>query len=206
MPPSVRANLACAAALLALAACGHGAAPGKPHAASTPPPRPAAGAATSLGPDTLPPLATMPPRGVAGSHQLVREGDDEGARCVPPSPNDTTARARLDALVRACGLSAAATREGDAFGGQQSADDPAERRSHPVVAGRCYRVVAAHDATIEQLGVVVVDGRDAVASDGDAPWAPTSGWLCAKSSGTITLAFAVGKGRGRWLAEIWTRK
>lgn len=201
----LRAPLACALAVVALAACGRASSSSTPSVPTKLTAPSAATAPTTLGPDTLPPPAIMPPAGVAASKELVREGDDEGARCAPPSTGSASARGQLDAIIRDCKLGAGATRAGDAFGGQQGEGDAAERRSLPVAAGRCYRIVAAHDTSVEQLGVVVLDGRGAVAFDGEAPVAPASGWLCAKASGAVTIAVSVGRGRGRWMAEVWIR-
>ena len=79
----------------------------------------------------------------------------------------------------------------------------------PLVAGRCYRLVAAAETTVSDLDVELRSERDIplASDDDDLPIAVLhrEGTVCPTAAGEARAVFRAGAGRGRFAAEVWSR-
>jgi hypothetical protein len=202
--------------VIALVACGHGAA--RPAAAS-PPPSPSASA--------VPALAAAAPPAPSGSTAPVAAS----AAPLPPAPVpiSTVATTRSDPAWAAChrstkarggdpasdvaalaGGCAASTRMklvGATRTGKQAAEDapqsfPLEAKGH-----HCYRVYARAAESIEDLDVVVKDSAGVVigqdSTDDRSPVVLEDGEVCFRQDDKASVVVSVGMGKGSYAFQIW---
>ncbi len=206
---SVTALSFCALSLvgLALAACGEA----KPAAGPT---KPAADGGADVAapalvlsppPSGLPPLAVMPPPGVAGSKKAKKKTDASlyacggGAKPSAKDPADLVKR-----LGEACAAAAKMKPVGALIRGQQADKDAHQEHKVRVEANKCYRVVFATDENVKDAVVVMRDSAGDVVAESPGAALPEDGALCFTSADEVTLLIGIGAGKGAYAAQVWS--
>jgi len=196
---------------VAAAACGGGGAAGTtgtvPSARSS-----ASASAGSAGgafaqtppPSGLPPLAPMPPPGVAGSKKAKLKPDGAlfacggGAKPSAKDPADLVKR-----LGESCASAAKMKPVGTMIRGQQADRDAHHEHKVRVEANKCYRVVFATDENVRDAVVVMRDSSGDVVAESPGAALPEDGSICFTTADEITLMVAVGAGKGSYAAQVW---
>lgn len=193
-------------ALGALVACG------SKNTAKTPIVVPAADAgattanafATSPPPSGLPPMAPMPPPGVAGSKKAKVKPDSALAACggqLEPHGKDPAA------VVKSVGDSCAPPSKmkpvGAAMRGTQADKDAHQENKFHAEANHCYRVYFAGDDGVKDLALVLRDSNGDVIAESPGPAAPQDGAMCFTAADDVTVSLAIGNGKGAWVAQVW---
>ena len=195
------------ASALALLACGEAkpaAGPAKP-AASTSASATAGGLALSPPPSGLPPLAPMPPPGVAGSRKAKKKTDASlyacggGAKPSAKDPADLVKR-----LGEACATAAKMKPVGPMIRAQQADKDAHQEHKVRVEANKCYRVVFATDENVKDAVVVMRDSAGDMVAESPGAALPEDGSLCFTTSDEITLLIGIGAGKGAYAAQVWS--
>ncbi|HVJ94398.1 MAG TPA: hypothetical protein VM580_31635 [Labilithrix sp.] len=162
--------------------------------------------ATSPPPSGLPPMAPMPPPGVAGSKKAKRRSDGALASCggVP------AAKAKDPAdLVKKLGDGCAAASKmkpvGPMLRGQQADKDAHQENKLRVEANRCYRVYFAGDESVKDLVVVLRDSAGDIVAEAPGPALPSDGEVCFTTADEVSMLVSVGSGKGAWAAQVWSR-
>lgn len=161
--------------------------------------------ATSPPPTGLPPMAAMPPPGVAGSKKAKLRSDAALASCGGASK----ARAKDPAeLVKKLGEACAATSKmkpvGAVLRGQQADREPHQASTFRAEANRCYRVYFAGDEAVTDIVAVLRDSAGDVVAESPGPAAPEGGAVCFTIADEVSLLVAVGGGKGAWAAQVWS--
>lgn len=196
---------------LALAACGGGG--GSANQVVIPSAGGDAGAeagsspfATTAPPAGLPPMAPMPPAGVAGSKKAKRKSD--GAMFACGAGTSPTAKDPLDQVKRIGEACAAATKMkpvGAPLRGQQSDKDPHAEHRFRVEANKCYRVYVAATEGVKDIVAAVRDSSgDMVAESNGNAAVPHDGAMCFTAADEVTLLIGVGAGKGAYVAQVWS--
>lgn len=201
--------LSAALALGAFAlACGAGggastSAPAAPSASASAPARPS-GLAVTPPPSGLPPMAAMPPPGVAGSKKAKKKGDGAlyacgaGARPSAKDPGD---------LVKKVGEGCAAASKmkpvGAPIRGTQADRDAHQEHKVRVEANKCYRVYFATDESVKDAVLVVRDSAGDVVAESPGVALPEDGAVCFTSADEVTLMVAIGAGKGGYVMQLW---
>jgi hypothetical protein len=119
------------------------------------------------------------------------------------------ARPDLERLAKACGPTTSLVPVTEVRGGgKQSARSSADRFTFAVKGGgRCYRIFATGERSVQDLDVAVVDEDGTlIASDrqtGPAPVVPGRGPLCLDRAGSYTLEVSVVRGDGAYALQVW---
>lgn len=198
------ASLAAAAVAIACGGGGSAKTPAKGTAASD------AGAeggpqwATSPPPSGLPPMASMPPPGVAGSKKAKRKPDGALAACG----GAMKAQAKDPAdLVKRIGEGCAAASKmkpvSPMLRGQQSDRDPHQENKLRAEANHCYRVYVAGDEGVKDVVVVLRDSAGDIVAEAPGPAVPEDGAVCFTTADEVSLLVGVGSGKGAWAAQVW---
>ena len=193
---------------LPLLACGGGA---KPAAGPVKPAASASAAASTTGsalsppPTGLPPLAKMPPAGVAGSKKATRKTDPAlyacggGAKPSAKDPADLVKR-----LGEACVAAAKMKPVGVMIRAQQADRDAHQEHKVRVEANKCYRVVFATDENVRDAVVVMRDSAGDVVAESPGAALPEDGALCFTTGDEVTLMVGIGAGKGAYAAQVWS--
>ena len=192
------AGLACP-----LVACGGGAKPLATPSRSKAATARASEGALSPPPSGLPPLAVMPPPGVAGSKNAKPKPTVQlfacGGGAKPHAPDPA-------ALVKRLGEACAAskmTAVGALIRGTQADRDAHQEHKVRVDANACYRVVFATDENISDAAVVMRDSAGDVVAESSGAALPEDGVVCFTSSDDVTLLIGIGAGKGSYAAQVW---
>jgi hypothetical protein len=192
-------------AALALACGGQAKTPTKPAADAGAPTDAAVATFTpSPPPSGLPPLAPMPPPGVAGSKKAKVKNDAALGPCSGPF----RAQAKDPAGdVKRHGEACAAASKSKALGapmrGSQADRDPAFAGRFHADANHCYRVYVAGDESAKDVTVVLRDSAGDVILESPAPVAPAGGAVCFSAADDVSVLVGVGSGKGEWVAQVW---
>jgi hypothetical protein len=94
--------------------------------------------------------------------------------------------------------------------GRQSSEDPADRYTFEVpAAGKCYRVYAAGESSIEDLDLLLRGpARDHFVADvthDSWPVLPPTEPVCFTEPGSYMLEVSVYRGGGRYALQVWGR-
>lgn len=121
----------------------------------------------------------------------------------------SSARPDLERLAKACGPPTSLVPVTDVRVGEpQSAKGAAQRLTFAAKGGgRCYRVFAVGDATVQELDVALVDEDGSlIAADrkqGPSSVLPLRGPLCLDRAGSYTLEVSVVHGEGAFALQVW---
>lgn len=202
-------SFAVIAGITAMAACKGG---GQPNAPVSVPPVDGGAAdgsgpsifATTPPPSGLPPMAAVPPPGVAGSKKgkvkddpaLTECGGKESPRAKDPA-----------ALVKRVGDGCAAPSKMKAIGaplrGTQADKDPHQESKFHVEGNHCYRVYFAVEEGVKDAVLTLRDSNGDVITSAPGPAAPQYGAVCFGSADDVTLSVGIGAGKGAWAAQVW---
>jgi hypothetical protein len=163
--------------------------------------------APSPPPSDLPPMAQMPPPGVRGSTAAKLVQDPRWRACSGGVRGRVPAT-ELARLTQACGQ----------VGGSQAkhrkvlgpitvrTQETTAREEHVfrAEAGACYRVYSAYSEDVEEIAVTLRDASGALVLDESGNAAPREGLVCFQSATEVTIAVALGRGKGTWLLEVWS--
>jgi hypothetical protein len=204
-----RSVLAVALALAASAplACGSG---GKQQPALAPVQVPSAGASGAAPgatppPSGLPPMAPMPPPGVAGSRKARKKANAALYSCGATGPLAARDPAeQVKRLGEACAGPSRMHATGAPLRGQLSDRDPHQEHRFHAEAGHCYRVYFATDEGVRDAVLVLRDSAGDVVAESPAPALPDDGSACFTSADDVTLLVAVGSGKGGYAAQVWS--
>jgi hypothetical protein len=192
--------------LIASACGGSGA---KPPANGT---KPASGAndggaaqlETSPPPTGLPPMAAMPPPGVAGSKKAKRKPDAALAACAVSSRSQGKDPADLvKRLGEACASSSKMKPASAMLRGQQSDKDAHQENKFRAEANHCYRLYFAGDEATKDVVVVLRDSAGDIVAEAPGPAVPEEGAACFTTADEISVLVGVGSGKGTWAAQVW---
>lgn len=188
-------------------ACGGGVT--KPPATG---PKPASGGmdggavklATSPPPTGLPPMASMPPPGVAGSKKAKRRPDAALAACAGASrargkdPADLVKR-----LGESCALASKMKPASAMLRGQQGDKDAHQENKFRAEANHCYRLYFAGDEAVKDVVVVLRDSAGDIVAETPGPAVPEEGAACFTTTDDVSVLVGVGSGKGTWAAQVW---
>lgn len=149
-------------------------------------------------------MAKMPPPGVAGSKKAVVTHDPAFFSCAHTvRGNPKTVAERVVGAGQECAAVNPKTHAlGSPFEGRQADKDPAQSQKIHVEA-KCYRVYFAHDTSIKDASLVLLDSAgDVVATSADTAL-PEDGQACFSAPDDVTLVFGVGTGEGRYATQVW---
>jgi hypothetical protein len=194
-------------AALALGACGGDAkpvaGPTKPVASASA--APSAGLVLSPPPSGLPPLAPMPPPGVALSKKAKTKTDAAlfacggGAKPSAKDPADLVKR-----LGEACAGVAKMKPASAMIRAQQADKDAHQEHKVHVDANKCYRVVFATDENVKDAVVVLRDSAGDVVGESPGAALPPDGAICFTSADDVTLLVGIGAGKGAYALQVWS--
>ncbi len=210
MTASTRLALAATLApLFTAAACG----PGKKDPVLAPLPATSVGVPDASGsaagspawavtapPSGLPPFATVPPPGARGSKKASRKAMAGLDACLPFTASTRDVVAELERTAQACAKVAALKPIGQPFRGTQGDGDPAARHKVHVDAGKCYRVVLAHDARAAVVGLR--DSAGDIVAESPTAAAPEAGLACFTSADDAEITVSIGSGKGSYAAQL----
>lgn len=113
-------------------------------------------------------------------------------------------------LVRDCGPTGGMRAVTPVRFGRQSSDDPVDRYTFEVPAsGKCYRVYAAGESSIQDLDLLLRgparDGFVADVSHDSWPVLPPREPVCFSEPGSYMLEVSVYRGSGRYALQVWGR-
>lgn len=193
------------AAITTLAGCGGGAKSPKTNAVLASDAGAGAPVATSAPLGGLPPMARMPPDGVAGSKKAnVRVdaalgGCSAGARTRGKDP-----AALLKKTTDACASVAKSKPVAEPMRGHQGDRDAHQEARFHADANHCYRVYVATDEALEDVVAVLRDSAGDVVAASSGPAVPENGAACFTAADDVTLLVGVGAGKGSWVAQVWS--
>lgn len=154
-------------------------------------------------PSGLPPALPVPPMGVRGSTR-ARITPDAAADCPETRAAAATSAppaAALKQLADACQL----TVTSPAFAGTLGDGDRAKSWPFRAKKGQCYRLVVAHEATLQDVVVLLRDSQGAVAAIGPEVAVPAGGKVCFDADDDATVLVSVGTGRGAFAVQVVER-
>lgn len=199
-------------AAVALAACGGSKPATGPSGAPTASPDAGAPASSSasrplpaLGP--LPPMATMPPPGVAGSKKAKTKTDAALGTCAGAIPRAKDPEGLVKKVGEACASASKGAKPkplGAPFKGQQADSAPHAEHKLRVDAGKCYRVYFATDEGARDVVVVARDSAGDIIAESPGPALPSDGTMCFTSADEITLLVSVGAGKASYVVQAWS--
>ncbi len=156
-----------------------------------------------------------PPRTAEGAPSSTSGG---GAADVPPPPWESCystfgpsgdAEGDLARLVRDCGPTGGMHPITTVRVGTQSDRDPVDRYTFEVPeAGKCYRVYAAADASVQDLDLLLRGASGPAIADvthDSWPVLPPHGPVCFPEAGLYQLEVSVYRGSGRYALQVWGR-
>lgn len=199
--------IACAVGVACAMACGGG----KPVTGPTGGPSASAsgsgagGLGLSPPPSGLPPFASMPPAGVAGSKKAKKKTDGAlyacggGAKPSAKDPADLVKR-----LGEACAAAAKMKPVGAMIRATQADRDAHQEHKVRVEANKCYRVVFATDENVHDAVVVMRDSAGDIVAESPGAALPEDGAVCFTTADEITLMIAIGAGKGAYAAQVWS--
>lgn len=127
--------------------------------------------------------------------------------CYAPFQPSGEAHQDLDQMTSLCGAPNAMKPVTGVLDGSQSEEDPIARYVFEGETGRCYRIFAASDASIQDLDMAVLDPEQAVIgfdTNNDAfPILNPDGPLCLTRPGTYTVLVSVERGAGNYALQVW---
>jgi hypothetical protein len=156
-------------------------------------------------PSGLPPLAAMPPPGVAGSKKAKKKTDGTlyacggGAKPTAKDPADLVKR-----LGEACATTAKMKPVGAMIRATQADRDAHHEHKVRVEANRCYRVVFAADESVHDAVVVMRDSAGDIVAESPGAALPEDGAMCFTAADEVTLLVAIGAGKGAYAAQVWS--
>ena len=159
---------------------------------------------TSPPPTGLPPMASMPPPGVAGSKKAKRKPDSALAACGGPSKAQAKDPADLvKRLGEGCAAASKMKPTSAMLRGTQSDRDPHQENKFRAEANHCYRVYVAGDEGVKDVVVVLRDTAGDIVAESPGPAVPEEGAVCFDASDEVSLLVGVGSGKGAWAAQVW---
>lgn len=202
----VIATVALSSVVTVAAACGGGAkTPAKLGPADAGAEAGAGQLATSPPPSGLPPMAAMPPPGVAGSKRAKRKPDDALSACAATfAPQGKDPAALVQKIGEACAAASKMKPLGPPMRGQQADKDAHQESKFRAEANRCYRVYVASDEGAKDVVVVLRDSAGDVVVEAPAPAVPQDGVVCFTTADEVSLLVGVGSGKGSWTAQVWS--
>lgn len=167
---------------------------------------PALGCGATSGPSRVP--ATTDPAAVTNDSEEVSKGPWEA--CYSSFAPAGDAESDLTRLVRDCGPMGGMKAVTPIRFGQQSSSDPVDRYTFEVPsAGKCYRVYAAGESSIEDLDLLLRGPtRDHFVADvthDSWPVLPPREPVCFPEPGSYMLEVSVYRGSGRYALQVWGR-
>ncbi|MBS2017638.1 MAG: hypothetical protein JST00_32465 [Deltaproteobacteria bacterium] len=194
-------------ALVAIAtACGGPPTPPPPVPTAAPSASaPASGFAVTPPPSGLPPMAPMPPPGVAGSKKAKKRSDGAlytcgaGQRPAAKDPADLVKR-----VGEGCATASKMKPLGALIRGTQADKDAHQEHKVRVEANKCYRVYFATDESVRDAVLVMRDSAGDLVGESPGAALPEDGALCFSASDEITLMVAIGSGKGTYAAQVWS--
>jgi hypothetical protein len=156
-------------------------------------------------PSGLPPMAQMPPAGVAGSKKAKRKTDGAlyacggGAKPSAKDPADLVKR-----LGEACAGATKMKPVGAMIRAQQADREAHQEHKLRVEANKCYRVVFATDENVRDAVVVMRDSAGDMVAESPSAALPPDGALCFTTADEVTLMIAIGAGKGAYAAQVWS--
>lgn len=161
--------------------------------------------ATSPPPSGLPPMAPMPPPGVAGSKKARTTTDGAlyacgaGAKPTAKDPADLVKR-----IGEACAAAAKMKPVGAVVRGQQGDKDAHQEHKFRAEASKCYRVYFATDETVQKAVVLARDSAGDLVAASPGAALPEDGAMCFTSADEVTLLVGVGAGKGAYALQVWS--
>lgn len=195
-------------AAVALVACGGGSkTAAAPAAASADAgaPKPSAAVSVTPPPSGLPPMASMPPAGVAGSKKGKTKTDPRlyacgaGAKATTKDPSELVKRAG-----EGCASASKMKPVGAPIRGQQGDKDPSQEQKLRVQAGKCYRVYFASDTNVKDAVLVMRDSNGDIVAESAGFALPEDGAVCFETADEVSLLLATGAGKGSYVAQVWS--
>jgi hypothetical protein len=161
--------------------------------------------ATTPPPSGLPPMAKMPPPGVAGSKRAKTRAVPALAACS----GSTRAQAKDPAdLVKKLGDGCAAASKmkpvGTLLRGQQGDKDAHQENKFHAEANHCYRLYFASDEAAKDVVVVLRDSAGDIVSEAPGPSVPEDGIACFTAADDVSVLVGIGAGKGSWAAQVWS--
>jgi hypothetical protein len=160
--------------------------------------------ATTPPPSGLPPMASVPPPGVAGSKKAKVKDDAALTECGGKEASHAKDPA---ALVKKIGDACAAPSKMKPIGaplkGTQADREPHQENKLHVEANHCYRVYFAADDGVKDVVATLRDSNGDVITSAPGPAAPQFGAMCFSAADDVTLSIGVGAGKGTWAAQVW---
>lgn len=208
--PAVLFTSSLVAATVAFAlACGGGggaatpaAAPSASASASGAP----SGLAVSPPPSGLPPMAAMPPPGVAGSKKAKKRSDGALYACgagTKPAAKDPAELVKR--VGEGCAAAAKMKPLGAPIRGTQADRDAHQEHKVRVEANKCYRMYFATDEGVKDAVLVVRDSAGDIVAESPGAALPEDGALCFTAADEVTVMVAVGAGKGGYVVQVWER-
>lgn len=145
-------------------------------------------------PSDLPPMATMPPPGVAGSKRVSTKEAPPCSAAVAIEGKSATAD--LGRVLQTCAKGKAPIAGSPTATVKQGATDPHQEHSLTVPAGKCIRVYITH--TGQELVAVLRDRDGAIAAESAETALPSRGPVCATKDETLVLAVGAGSGQATY--------
>lgn len=163
------------------------------------------GLALSPPPSGLPPMAPMPPPGVAGSKKAKTKTDGALFACGGGAkPNAKDPAELVKRLGESCAAAAKMKPVGAMIRGQQADKDAHQEHKLRVEANKCYRVVFAVDENVKDAVLVMRDSAGDVVAESPGAALPEGGAICFTAADEITLMVGVGAGKGAYAAQVWS--
>ncbi len=165
----------------------------------------AGGAGATPPPSGLPPMAVMPPPGVAGSKKGKKKTDGAlfacggGAKPSAKDPADLVKR-----LGESCAGAAKMKPVGAMIKAQQADRDAHQEHKVRVEANRCYRVVFATDENVRDAVVIMRDSAGDMVAESPSAALPDDGAVCFTAADEVTLMIGIGSGKGAYAAQVWS--
>ncbi|MDF2692895.1 MAG: hypothetical protein K0S65_1278 [Labilithrix sp.] len=167
------------------------------------------GASTQLAvsppPSGLPPMASMPPPGVAGSKKGKRRPDAALAACAGTSrPQAKDPADLVKRLGDACASSSKMKPAGAMLRGQQGDREAHQENRFRAEANHCYRLYFAADDAVKDVVVVLRDSAGDIVAESPGPAVPEEGAVCFTASDEVSVLVGIGSGKGAWAAQVWS--
>jgi hypothetical protein len=159
---------------------------------------------TSPPPSGLPPMASMPPPGVAGSKKAKLRLDaalgacDGVAKGASKDPGE-----RVKKLGESCAGASKMKATSAVLRGQQGDKDAHQEQKFRAEANHCYRVYFASDDAVKDIVLVLRDSAGDIVAEAPGPALPENGAVCFTTSDEVSMLVAVGNGKGAWAAQVW---
>ncbi|HEY8078817.1 MAG TPA: hypothetical protein VIF62_32015 [Labilithrix sp.] len=161
--------------------------------------------ATSPLPSGLPPMASMPPPGVAGSRKAKTKANPALYDCGAGSPIGAHDPAdQVKRIGEACAAASKMHPAGPPLRGQSSDRDPHQEHRFHADANKCYRVYFATDEAVRDAVVVMRDSSGDVVAESPGSALPEDGSVCFTTADDVSLLVAIGSGKGAYVAQVWS--